>query len=70
MTISLPTLPSNPLQEGYKIVRLAGAAGQGQVTGELWRGKEFGAVRLGVATEGPGQRGLGKRSRICQAVEG
>lgn len=40
------------------------------MTGNLWSGKEFGAVRLGIATEGPGWRRLGQGSRICQVGKG
>lgn len=50
----LPPLPYSSLQVGYSPVRLAGAASKGQMTGKLWRGKEFGAATLGIATEGSG----------------
>lgn len=67
MSKSLPHLPYSSLQVGYHLVRLAGNTSKGQITGKLWRGKEFGAFRLGIATEEPGWRRLGQGSRICQA---
>lgn len=51
MPIRLPIVPSHPLQARYGLVRLAGAGGQGQITRKLWKGKEFGAVRVGVTIE-------------------